>query len=124
MKYELKNGFWLAEGAMKIPPTETSKQVVIFKHAATLPSGRYFLPDNPEVRRSTRRCPQSVDQKATQFAVILMTIDENPVPAYEAQRGTVEFFHDPNDNSVNGALDVHFIDVNNNDIHMLVLFSI
>ncbi|MFL1416967.1 hypothetical protein ACI77M_12260 [Pseudomonas fildesensis] len=124
LEKNLKNNFWLAQGTMKIPPSETSKQVVIFKYSSTLQSGRYSLPDNPEVRRPTHSCPQSVDQEAARFSVILMTIDENPVPAYEAQRGTVEFFHDPNDNSVNGALDVYFVDVNNNEVHMQMLFSI
>jgi hypothetical protein len=108
-KHELKNGFWLAEGAMKIPPTETSRQVVIFKYPINPVSGRYKLEENTEVHR---------------LAVILMTVNETPTPAYNAHRGTVEFFHDPHDNTVEGALDVYFTDVNNQEVRIQMLFSL
>lgn len=108
-KHELKNNFWLAEGAMKIPPTETSRQVVIFKYPTTTVSGRYDL---------------EKDSDEHQLAVILMTINETPLPAYQAHRGTVEFFHNSDDHTVTGALDVYLMDVNNQELRMQMLFSL
>ncbi|WP_073525120.1 hypothetical protein [Pseudomonas fluorescens] len=108
-KHELKNNFWFAEGAMKIPPTETSRQVVIFKYPVNAVSGRYVLEKDPDVHK---------------LAVILMTINETPTPAYQAHRGIVEFFHDSDDQTVTGALDVYLMDINNQELRMQMLFSL
>lgn len=112
MTHTLKNNFWLAEGTMRIPPNETSRQVVTFKYSADrdlLPNGRYTLTEN---------------DKDPRLAVIFMTINDTPTPAYEAERGTIEFFHDPNDNGISGALDIYFHDLNGIEEHVQILLSI
>lgn len=112
MTHTLKNNFWLAEGTMRIPPNETSRQVVTFKYSADrnlLPNGRYTLTAN---------------DKDPRFAVIFMTVNDMPTPAYEAERGTIEFFHDINDNSISGALDIYFHDLNGIEVRVQILFSI
>lgn len=112
MTHTLKNNFWLAEGTMRIPPTETSRQVITFKYSADhdlLPNGRYTLTEN---------------DKDPRIAVILMTVNDTPTPAYEAERGTIEFFHDPNDNTISGALDIYFHDVNGAEVRVQILLSI
>ncbi|SAM35329.1 MULTISPECIES: hypothetical protein [unclassified Pseudomonas] len=109
IEHEWKNNFWLTEGAMKIPPGETSRQRVIFKyHSEDLPSGRYSIPDT---------------QSPSRYSVILMTVNDTPVPAYQAHRGTIEFFHDPNGNTVEGALNVYLKDIDDNEINMQILFN-
>lgn len=109
IEHEWKNNFWLTEGAMKIPPGETSRQRVIFKyHSEDLPSGRHSIPDT----RSPSR-----------YSVILLTVNDTPGPAYEAHQGNIEFFHDPNDSTVNGALDVDLLDIHGNEINMQILFN-
>lgn len=108
-KHELKNGFWFAEGSMKIPPTPTSKQVVVFKYPLGSTSGRFQLEVEPEEHR---------------LAVVLMTYNETPLPPYEAHRGTVEFYHDPNNTSVTGALDVYYLDINQQEVHVQTRFSL
>lgn len=107
--HDLKQGYWLLEGTQRI--SETARNIIIFKYTYdrdALPSGRYPLRD---------------DQVETRFSVIYMELGGTPLPAAMAVRGSVEFFHDPDTNHVNGALDVYYKDVNDHDVRVQILFS-
>jgi hypothetical protein len=107
--HDLKQGYWLLEGTQRV--SETSKNIIIFKYLfdrTALPSGRYTLWE---------------DVAETRFSVIYMELGGTALPAYTAVRGTVEFFHDPDTNHVNGALDVYYKDVGDHEVRVQILFS-
>ena len=107
--HTLRQGFWLLEGTQR--GSETARTVVIFKYLfdrEELPSGRYLLTEGQDEDR---------------FSLIIMQLDDSGVPAYTAIKGTVEFFHDEDNNHVNGAVDVSYRDVHGFEVQVQMLFS-
>lgn len=113
--HTLRQGYWLLEGAQRgsrrARRARTARTVVIFKYLfdrEDLPSGRYVLTQGQDEDR---------------FSLIIMQLDDSGVPAYTAIKGTVEFFHDEDNNHVNGAVDVSYRDVHGFEVQVQMLFS-
>ena len=107
--HTLRQGNWLLEGTQR--NSDTSRIVVIFKYLfdrEELPSGRYTLVEGQDEER---------------FSFIIMQLDDSGVPAYTAFKGTVEFFHDEDNNHVSGAVDVSYQDVSGFEVQVQMLFS-
>ncbi|WP_053135138.1 hypothetical protein [Pseudomonas sp. MIACH] len=102
--------YWLLEGTQKAE-NSTNKTVIVFKYLydrEKLPSGRYTLKE---------------DERESRFSVIIMRLGNANVPAYTAERGTVEFFHDDDTNHTHGALDVYFTNAQGAEVRVQILFS-
>lgn len=112
--HKIVQGYWLLEGTQR--HADGSRTLVVFKYLTDrelLPSGRYtFAPDD-----------EDAGLKEERFSVIIMQLNDIGVPAYTAERGTVEFFHDEDTNHVNGALNVNYRDADNFEVHVQMLFS-
>lgn len=105
---------WLLEGTQR--HIDGTRTIVVFKYLTDreeLPSGRYwFAPDD-----------EDKNLKEERFSVIVMQLNDVGVPAYTAERGGIEFFHDEDTNHVNGALNVTYRDADGFEVLVQMLFS-
>lgn len=108
--HTLKDNNWLLQGTQKAEDS-ADRTVVVFKYLQDrekLPSGRYELEENIEESR---------------FAVIIMYLSDTHEPAYTAEKGSVEFFHNEDTNHINGALDVTYTNAKGAEVHVQIIFS-
>ncbi len=111
VEHKLQNDYWLLEGTQRDDEDPTNRTMIVFKYLsdrAKLPSGRYTLSEHEIERR---------------FAVIIMQLGDAIVPAYTAEKGTVEFFHNEDTNHTSGALDVYYTNAQSVEVRVQILFS-
>ncbi len=108
--HTLHDDYWLLEGTQRVEDS-ANRTVIVFKYLfdrEVLPSGRYTLREDEEERR---------------FAVIIMRLGNANIPAYTAETGTVEFFHDEDTNHTSGGLDVYYTNTLGIKVRVQMLFS-